>query len=90
MQQLSVVAVLTGLTGIDWIGIRHGVGPRGQPLALPMLAFHPHDPKHAEHNFVFTHEDFAFGDGGAFEVVIEVQAHDATATGRFAFGVTRR
>jgi hypothetical protein len=90
MERLSIVAIVAGLTGADWIGIRHTIRARGSDPAMPVLSFHPHDPKHAEHNFIFGHERLVLGDGGAFELDVEIHVRGQITTGHLAFSVERR
>ena len=90
MERLVVVAIATGLAGCDFVGVRHRIGAVENPPDWPVLAFHQHDPKHDEHNFVFERENVMFGDGGTFAIEIEMQVRETTTMGRFELSVERR
>ncbi len=84
---LTVLAVLTGLTGATSIEVRHRirhVEDRSPIVAIPFLR-EAHDPHHDEHNMVFAHGPMVVAAGG-HELTLEL----GTVTKRYRFNIVRR
>lgn len=90
LEHLAFLLVVGGLQGVERVGFREHVR-RVEHDDRPdqALAFEAHDPRAAEHNFVFGHAPMVFPEEGTYEVAIEIEAAMYHVTFRHRFSVER-
>lgn len=88
--KLSFLAVIGGLRGVEEISFRQWIRLEDDEGELPEMSIQRRDPRHDEHNFVFTQSPMVFPDVGVYEVAIDLEVGERRASYRYSFLVMRR
>ena len=73
LNRLVILAIVAGLTGIDRVGVRYGLGEGGASVTEPMT-IHARDAARDEHQFVHLISPVQFDGPGTWQVSFELEA----------------